>query len=173
MLASFSKISPVNLPAALVSEFAEYLNFSGFDAPPAELGRFLNFAISAVERHTKRGAFRAEYIAVYSADGENGFKLPVFPAREIISVTVDGVKVSGELKAAGGGYCVSLATAASGTVEVVFSAGYDDAFPLPEVYKAAIFAVGADLWEHRESQSEISLHENKTVKFILQTLDMP
>lgn len=173
MLASCAKITPPALDSVLLKEFAEYLNFSGFSAPVAELKNFLSFAISAVEQHTKRAAFRADYLAIFRAESERTFRLPVFPCRLLHRVTIDGVEVAGELIPGGGGYSVAVTENVTGTVEISFSAGYDDAYPLPEVYKAAIFAIGADLYEHRESQSEISLHENRTVKFILQSLDMP
>ena len=55
-------------------------------------------------------------------------------------------------------------------VEVRYVAGYGSATTdVPEAVRLAIMLMTADLYEHRETQSEIRLTENKTVKSLLYT----
>jgi len=46
-------------------------------------------------------------------------------------------------------------------VTINYDAGYGDETTVPEAIKAAILLLTADLYEHRESQSEIRLEDNK------------
>ena len=54
-----------------------------------------------------------------------------------------------------------------------YVAGYGAASAVPEIAKTAIKFLVADMYEHRESQSEISLQDNQTVKDMLWSLRVP
>ena len=55
-------------------------------------------------------------------------------------------------------------------VEVRYVAGYGSATTdVPEAVRLAIMLMTADLYEHRETQSEVRLFENKTVRSLLYT----
>lgn len=50
-----------------------------------------------------------------------------------------------------------------GAIRIAYDAGYGTASAVPETFRQAILLSVADLYEHRESQSEIHLYENMTV----------
>lgn len=54
-------------------------------------------------------------------------------------------------------------------VTVTYVAGYGNYAQVPEVFKAIILLLVADLYEHREAQSEVRLDDNKTVARLLQS----
>lgn len=62
----------------------------------------------------------------------------------------------------------------SNSVKVTYLAGYGTtAVSVPQNIKSCIMAVAADLFEHRESNLEINLTENKTYKFLLNSFSIP
>jgi len=59
-------------------------------------------------------------------------------------------------------------------VKVTYIAGYGSAAAnVPQNVKSCIMAIAADLFEHRESNIEINLTENKTYKFLLNSFSIP
>lgn len=50
-----------------------------------------------------------------------------------------------------------------GAVQVTYDAGYGAANAVPETFKAAMKLLTADMYEHREAQSEIHIYDNMTV----------
>ena len=62
----------------------------------------------------------------------------------------------------------------SNAVKVTYLAGYGaTADKVPQNIKSCIMAIAADLFEHRESNVEINLTENKTYKFLLNSFSIP
>lgn len=75
---------------------------------------------------------------------------------------VDTAREPGRIVLATGVSWPSLAPV-PGAVQVTYDAGYGAASAVPETFKSAIKLLCADLYEHRESQSEIHIYENMTV----------
>lgn len=62
----------------------------------------------------------------------------------------------------------------SNAVTVEFKCGYGDAASaVPDALKVAIMSLAADMFEHREANSEINLSENRTYKFLLDSYKIP
>ena len=55
----------------------------------------------------------------------------------------------------------------SEAVEIEFVAGYGDAADVPDAIKMSILLLTADMYEHRESGSEVKLNDNKTVERLM------
>ena len=59
-------------------------------------------------------------------------------------------------------------------VKVTYLAGYGaTAAHVPQNIKSCIMAIAADLFEHRESNVEINLTENRTYRFLLNSFSIP
>ena len=125
-------------------------------------------ALDAVERHCSR-YFRPRTLALTaSADADDVAVLAVNPFRGVTSVTLNGAAVADyTVSPVPGGAEVRFSRPVTGTVVFTVSAGPSTDAAMPPAAMAAVLAVACDLYEHREAQSEVSLTENRTLRFVL------
>jgi len=155
----------------VLAQVREYLNL-GTSESDALLTSLYQRAESMVETHTGHIFKPSSWSLEYRGAGTL-LKIGLYPVSAILTVTVDGTAVTSgdyEFRATPGGYEIELVTAAEESAVVTLTAGYVSPMVVPPVAEALILAVVADLYEHRESQSEISLTENKTFKRALDSL---
>ena len=170
-LTAYTRLSSYPVSDELTGQFAAHLNLLAGEYIPGELSLFLRSAASFLERETGRVYFPGEYKVLAAMQRESRLVLPVYPVTHLVECVLDsGNSLPGALVYDGGRYLFDAGVRITGSIELTVAAGYTDAFPAPECYLAAIFAVAADLYEHRESQSERQLYDNKTLKFILDNL---
>ena len=128
-------------------------------------------ALDAVEKHTGRimrsSGLRVELLA----ESELALTLPVFPVASVDFVIVDGEATTDYfVSASAAGTRLTLPAPVSGNVVVDVTAGYAAPILPPPCFEAAVLALAADMYEHRESQSEVNLYENRQLKFVLADL---
>lgn len=164
-----------DVPAAM----REYLNLStGVDSDTFLSSLYLR-AESIVVNRTGLTCLHCTWQLYFSGNG-NSLRLPLFPvsAAALLSPAPDGfpvgdgdgVQPSFTLRHAAG-CCMELAfdRMIEGYWTVQVDAGYA-AGTMPPAAAAAIFAIAADLYEHREAESEVSLTENRAVRMALDSL---
>ena len=128
-------------------------------------------ALDAVERHTGRIMRPCALRIVLRAANESAATLPVFPVTSVTGVTVGGEALTGWTAAASpAGTVVTLPASVTGDVTVDVTAGYAAPLEPPPTFEAAVLSVAADMYEHREAQSEVNLYENRQLRFVLADL---
>lgn len=133
--------------------------------------RLYRRALDAIERHTGRIMRPSGLRLVLAADGESQTVLPVFPVTAVTAVSLDGVPLTGwTASPTATGMQLSLASPVTGSLIVDVTAGYAEPLLPPPAFEAAVLALAADMYEHRESQSEVNLYENRQLKFVLADL---
>ena len=143
-------------------------------ADAAFLKKLLARAVGAVEKHVGRTWHSCSLRAVFSLNSESSVELPTRPVTAVTTVTLNGETVTGwTLAPVAGGVALQLPAAATGELVVDFTAGYADPVKAPPEFEAAIMAVAADMYEHREAQSEVNLSENRNLRFVLAALNIP
>lgn len=174
---------PVTVP-----ELKTYMSLDG-TAFDVMLSGFITACRDAIEKHSGRTFISTSYEMYF--DRFPGcielMRPPVQSVTSIYYVNVDGV----ETLLASSQYRVDTVSLypriepvygatwpvtrnVSNAVKVTYLAGYGaTAASVPQNIKSCIMAVAADLFEHRESNVEINLTENKTYKFLLNSFTIP
>lgn len=166
-----------DIPAAM----REYLNLSpGVDSDTFLSALYLR-AADIIENRTGLSCLPCTWKLYFSGDGEI-LRLPLFPvsAAALLSPVFtpgfpasagDGVQPSFILQPAAGCYYeLAFDRKLEGSWTVQVDAGYRAPEIIPPAAVAAIYAVAADLYEHREAESEGNLTENRTVKMAIDSL---
>lgn len=165
-----------DIPAAM----REYLNLSpGVDSDSFLSALYLR-AESIVVNRTGLSCMPCTWRVYFSGDGDT-LRLPLFPvsgAALLSPVTSgfpagadDGVHPSFILRPAAGCYYeLAFDRRLEGSWTVQVDAGYRAPEIIPPAAVAAIYAVAADLYEHREAESEHNLTENRSVRMALDSL---
>lgn len=158
--------------ADTLAHVREYLNLGTDEETDAFLTSLYQRAESMIETHTGHIFKPSSWSLEYRGTGTI-LKIGVYPVSAILTVTVDGTLITTddyEFRATPGGYEIELVTASEESAVVTLTAGYASPLVVPPVAEALILAVVADLYLHRENQSEVNLSENKTFKMALSSL---
>lgn len=164
-------IQPASASTALPAEMREYLNLAdGVDAN-AFLSSIYLRAASIVELHTGVTLLPATWIVHFDGTGKL-LRLPFFPVSSVISQPGSGVQAGSFTlrRAAGYNFDVEFTDPVTGPASLQVSAGYSAPEVPPPALSAAVFAIAADLYEHREAQSEANLTESRTIRRVLDSL---
>lgn len=156
----------------VLAQVREYLNLGTDEETDTFLTSLYQRAESMIETHTGHIFKPSSWSLEYRGAGTI-MKIGVYPISAILTVTVDGTAITSadyEFRPTPGGYEIELVTAAEESVVVTLTAGYASPLVVPPVAEALILAVVADLYLHRENQSEVSLTENRTFKMALDSL---
>lgn len=159
--------APEGTPAAM----RDYLNLP----PAAESDAFLSAlfvrAAGVVEARTGVTILPQSYAVSFTGDGTS-FRLPLFPVSSVSSlVDANGVQVDFSLTSEPGCfYRLDFPAQISGRFTATVNAGYSAPAVIPPVGLAAVYAVAADLYEHREYEQEGSLTESRAVKMALDAM---
>lgn len=165
-----------DVPAAM----REYLNLStGVDSDSFLSALYLR-AVSIVENRTGLTCLPCTWKLFFDGSG-TCLRLPLFPVASagLLSPAAgfppgavpDGVQPSFTLQPAAGCFWdLVFDTEISGNWTVQVEAGYKEPDHLPPAATAAIFAIAADLYEHREAESEGNLAESRAVRIALDSL---
>ena len=175
-LSAIDYLATATVTDADAAKLAEVLDLTAEtgSADTAFLKALFARALDAVERHTGRVWRPCTMRLTFALDGETEIPLPVRPVSGVSAVTLNGEPLTGyALTAMTGGKALVLAAPASGELTVDVAAGYAEPLTAPPAFEAAVLAVAADMYEHREAQSEVSLTENRTLKFVLAALTIP
>lgn len=135
------------------------------------LGRLFRRAVSLAEEYCGRIYRRSEFRLEFGGSGDELF-LPLFPVAELLTATADGEELSKlefRLLPAQGGWKVRFAEPVRESLTLKLSAGYSEE-ETPELFEAVVLQIAADLYEHREAQSETSLTENGNFRRALELL---
>lgn len=133
--------------------------------------RLYRRALDAIERHTGRFMRQSGLRVVFAAAGETVATLPVFPVSAVTAVSVNGETLTGyTVSTSPSGTVVTLAAPVTGDLAVDVTAGYVAPLEPPPTFEAAVLMLAADMYEHRESQSEVNLYENRQLRFVLADL---
>lgn len=163
-------VASPDVPASM----REYLNLAPGVDSDSLLSAFFLRAASIVENRTGITVLPCTYKLYFSGDGSR-IRLPLFPAVSASSLSAaDSGSVPPEsfTLSPAPGYFWELVFSApvSGAFSVLIEAGYKSPEICPEAARGAIFAIAADLYEHREAESEGSLTESRTVKMALDSI---
>ena len=143
---------------------------SGGDA--ALLTDLYRRSLDAIERHTGRIMRESKLQITLLAENESTLTLPVFPVASVDKVYVGGAETADyTVSASAAGTRLTFPAPVSGNVVVDVTAGYAAPILPPPCFEAAVLALAADMYEHRESQSEVNLYENRQLKFVLADLN--
>ena len=166
-----------DVPAAM----REYLNLSpGVDSDTFLSALYLR-AESIVVNRTGLTCLPCTWKLFFTGTG-NSLRLPFFPVASaglLSSVATgfppgsvpDGVQPSFTLRPSAGYYWdIVFDHEITGNWTVQVDAGYKEPDHLPPAAEAAIFAIAADLYEHREAESEGNLAESRAVRMALDSL---
>lgn len=170
-VASVILISTPTVPEGTPAAMREYLNLP----PAAETDAFLSAlflrAAGVVEARTGVTLLPASYQVKITGAGSSA-RLPLFPVASVLSVVdADGVQADFTLNPEPGCfYRLDFPAPLSGTYTATVKAGYEAPAVLPPVASAAIFAVAADLYEHREYEQEGSLTESRAARMAIDAL---
>ena len=159
-------------------DMKNYLRLSSDDAGQnALLEGLITAARMNLERVTGRIFCSATYDVQYSSFADGVLKLPITPIQSITSITYKSSNVSVTLAASQyelrdyaampsivPKWEVSWPDCDEGTVIVRVLAGVPTTSNYDKMGIAIIKALAADMFEHPESQSEISLTENKSIE---------
>ncbi len=177
------KTAPAIEPVT-VQEMREYLSLGGTEDDTLLTG-LISAARAALELYTGRTFITTSY-QLYLDGFYSVIKLARPPVQSVTSITyidddgttqtlasteyaVDASSLYGRVSPAyGKEWPVTQSVINSVCIE--FKAGYGDAAAsVPEPLKAAIKMLAADIYEHRESNIELTLSENKSLRFLLQS----
>lgn len=165
-----------DIPAAM----REYLNLvSGVDTDSFLSSLYLR-AASIVENRTGMTCLPCTWKLFFNGSG-NSLRLPLFPVASAGNLSpaagfptgavLDGVQPSFILQPAAGYFWeIVFDSQINGSWTVQVDAGYKEPDHLPPAAEAAIFAIAADLYEHREAESEGNLAESRAVRMALDSL---
>ena len=160
-------VAPADVPASM----RDYLNLP----PAAESDAFLSAlfvrAAGVVEARTGVTILPQSYAVSFTGDGSS-VRLPLFPVSSVSSLSdANGVQVAFSLSAEPGCfYRLDFPAPLSGSFTATVTAGYSAPAVIPPVCLAAVYAVAADLYEHREYEQEGSLTESRAVKMALDAM---
>ena len=157
---------PFEVAADDIAKLREVLSLVEGEESDELLGRIFRRAVSAVEEYCGRVYRAGTWTLLFAGSGDAAF-LPLFPVSAVTAAKADGEALEPgafRLLPEAGGWGVRLTDPVSESLELTVSAGYAEG-ALPDAFEAAVFQVAADLYEHREAQSEVSLSENRTLKF--------
>ena len=144
-------------PAATVEELRAQLSLCE--------GEESDTLLLAIEARTQRLLSPRSVQLAYRGDGA-AVNLHACPVNSIASVEVNAEPVTGaRLCGFGIRPRLTLPGAASGELVVTADCGYS-AEELPPELKMLVLELAADLYEHRESQAETSLTENRSFKMV-------
>lgn len=135
------------------------------------LGRLFRRAVSLAEEYCGRIYRRSEFRLEFGGSGDELF-LPLFPVAELLTATADGEELSKlefRLLPAPGGWKVRFTEPVRESLTLKLSAGYSEE-ETPELFEAVVLQIAADLYEHREAQSETSLTGNGNFRRALELL---
>lgn len=164
----FLASNPVSAVAS-AAELEEMLSLVAGEESASFLEALISRATAAIEEHCRHSLRRADYRLHFSGSGEA--VLPVFPVAKLVSAAVNGevVDVSAlTLSIRSGSFVVSGLP--DGETVLTVSAGYGEGDQMPETAKAAVLALAADLYEHRESQQEANLSANGSMRYLIEPL---
>ena len=151
--------------AVTTEELREQLSLCEGEETETLLQGLLRQAQGAIEARTQRMLSPRTVRLAYCGDGRE-LKLHACPVNSISTVTVNGEPVDGaQVCAYGLRPRLTLPGRVSGELVVTADCGYS-AEELPPELKMLVLELAADLYEHRESQAETSLTENRTFKMI-------
>ena len=152
-------------PAATVEELRAQLSLCDGEESDTLLLGLLRQAQGAIEARTQRLLSPRAVQLAYRGDGA-AVNLHACPVNSIASVEVNDESVTGaRLCGFGIRPRLTLPGAASGELVVTADCGYS-AEELPPELKMLVLELAADLYEHRESQAETSLTENRSFKMV-------
>ena len=163
------RISPFEPTDDDVAHLREQLSLVEGEESDALLGRMFRRGVSAAEEYCNRVYRESAWRLEFAGSGDAVF-LPLFPVSAVASAVADGVELDADgfrLVPAAGGWRVRLADPVSESLTLTVTAGYSAA-AVPDWFEASVQMIAADLYEHRESQSEVSLTENRLLKFCLE-----
>lgn len=163
------RISPFEPTDDDVAHLREQLSLVEGEESDALLGRMFRRGVSAAEEYCNRVYRESAWRLEFAGSGDAVF-LPLFPVSAVTAAVADGVELDAEgfrLVPAAGGWRVRLADPVSESLTLTVTAGYG-AEAVPDWFEASVQMIAADLYEHRESQSEVSLTENRLLKFCLE-----
>lgn len=163
------RISPFEPTDDDVAHLREQLSLVEGEESDALLGRMFRRGVSAAEEYCNRVYRESAWRLEFAGSGDAVF-LPLFPVSAVTAAVADGVELDAEgfrLVPAAGGWRVRLADPVSESLTLTVTAGYSTA-AVPDWFEASVQMIAADLYEHRESQSEVSLTENRLLKFCLE-----
>lgn len=152
-----------------IAHLREQLSLVDGEETDALLGRMFRRGVSAAEEYCSRVYRESKWRLEFAGSGDAVF-LPLFPVSAVNSAVADGVTLDASgfrLVPAAGGWRVRLADPVSESLTLTVTAGYSAA-AVPDWFEASVQMIAADLYEHRESQSEVSLTENRLLKFCLE-----
>lgn len=158
--------------ADTIAQVREYLNLGIDEETDTFLTSLYQNAESMIETHTGHIFKPSSWSLEYRGTG-TVLKIGLYPISAILTVTVDGTLIASddyEFRATSGGYEIELSAAAEVSAVVTLTAGYVSPLVVPPVAEALILAVVADLYLHRENQSEVNLSENRTFRTALNSL---
>lgn len=177
-ITDLSGVEPITMP-----EIKAHLRVS-YDDEDALILSMLGAAREYVEKLTSQAVMPQTVKAYYSAlPHVSGFiSLPLSNAVSITSVKyLDGAGVQQTVPS--GDYYLTVgqpnrvyfnkgfsgAMSQPDSVEIVYEAGYGAApyLPLSQTVKAAIMVLTADMYEHREAQSNYKFEQNQTAERLL------
>ena len=154
------------------AELGRVLSMTFPEADTAFAQSLIDSATAMLEAKTNHYFCPQTYDVFYTGRGYTA-RIPLFPVASVTSVTVDDVVLTSEdytLDMVSGAYEVRLVNAASERVKITLIVGYQSPNLPPPCAKTAVLAIAADLHEHREAQSEVSLTENKSLKYAIEPL---
>ena len=152
-------------PAATVEELRAQLSLCEGEESDTLLLGLLHQAQGAIEARTQRLLSPRSIQLAYRGNGAT-VNLHACPVNSITSVEVNAEPVTGaRLCAFGIRPRLTLPGAASGELVVTADCGYS-AEELPPELKMLVLELAAELYEHRESQAETSLTENRSFKMV-------
>lgn len=142
------------------SELRSHLRISGEEA----VADFISAASYAVENYINQYASVREVTLKFVGSGMD-IVIPARPVSSVKSLKIDNVTMaSGYTLKTGLVNQIVFDSYQSGEIELVLNVAMS---PVPASVKMAVKMLAADLYEHRESQAESTLTENKSFKFAL------
>lgn len=161
--------APSDVPAHL----REYLNLiAGVDTDAFLTSLFLR-AVGIVEDYTNLTLLQTVFRLTFSGDGSY-LRLPLFPVTSAasLSAAADSVQPGSFTLRPAPGYSWALAfdRELRGIYTVDITAGYTSFAVAPPAAVAAVYAIAADLYEHREAQQEGTLTESRTIRTALDSI---
>jgi len=180
--------TPPAIEPVTVSELRDFLRLSGNDQDTMLTG-FLAAARAALEVYTGRTFINTVYELYFDAF-PSMIELARPPVQSVSSVyyintsgvdtllastdyRVDVASLYGRIEPAYGTVWPSTQSVVN-AVKVTFTAGYGTSSAnVPAAIKEAIKMLAADIYEHPEANVELTLAENKTLKFLLGAYRLP
>lgn len=169
-------ITPPAAPSGVPADMREYLNL----APGVDSDKFLTDlylrAAGIVESTTGLTVLQSGYKLYFSGDGTS-LRLPLFPVSSAASLSAanpDSVQPGAFSLQPAPGYFWQLVfpEKLSGLYTINVTAGYVSPECVPPAAIGAIYAIAADMYEHREAQSEVKFETSKTIRDALDSISI-